>query len=141
MLLKRERYDNIPLDEWRWGPYFSSKEFRCRGTNQLILNTESMDKLWAIRKAADFPFIISSAGRTPEYNATVSSTGLDGPHTTGQAFDVVVYGVQAFWLISHAAEFGFTGIGVNQKGPYSKRFIHLDDLGANGKPRPWVWSY
>jgi hypothetical protein len=35
-----------------------------------------------------------------------------------------------------------TGIGVAQRGPHDKRFIHLDDLkNSEQNPRPWIWSY
>lgn len=140
MMIECDNYEDVAIEKWSWGPFFVPKEMRCRGTNKLILNVESMNKLWAIRNAADFPFVITSAGRSPEYNDKVSNTGLDGPHTTGQAFDIAVFGTKAFWLINNAQKFGFTGIGVKQNGPMSKRFIHLDDL-VTGKPRPWVWSY
>ena len=137
-----EHWQDFPSDDWRWGPYFGPQEFRCRGTAKLILDYGAMDKLWAIRKAADFPFIITSAGRDPQYNDRVSSTGTTGPHTTGRAFDVKVYGERALWLVANAREFGFTGVGVKQNGPWGKRFVHLDDLEPDVcGPRPWVWSY
>ena len=36
---------------------------------------------------------------------------------------------------------GMTGIGVAQRGPIERRFIHLDDMSGEDHPRPWVWSY
>ena len=43
-------------------------------------------------------------------------------------------------FITHAQEYGFTGIGVNQKG--NSRFIHLDIADhSEERPRPTVWSY
>ena len=45
-------------------------------------------------------------------------------------------------LIRIAIEAGMTGIGISQRGPHEKRFIHLDDMDNSGEhPRPWVWSY
>lgn len=128
--------------ETRW-PNFSPEELRCRGTDQLLLVPESLDRLQAIRTGLGFPFAITSAGRSPEHNAIVSEkTGRDGPHTTGRAWDIAVLGENAYRLVCAAYGHGFTGIGVKQNGPHDKRFIHLDDIGSGGRhPRPWCWSY
>ena len=90
----------------------------------------------------DRSLAVSSGYRTPDYNAAVSSTGTDGPHTTGRAVDVRVRGADALELVQIANEFGFTGIGISQRGDQASRFVHLDDL-ENGEscPRPWIWSY
>ena len=49
-------------------------------------------------------------------------------------------GTRALEIISKARDFGFTGIGVNQKG--NARFIHLDiSKDSQGRPRPHIWSY
>jgi hypothetical protein len=51
-------------------------------------------------------------------------------------------GADALELVALALAYGFTGIGVNQKGAHDGRFIHLDDLdNAPGQPRPCIWSY
>ena len=61
-------------------------------------------------------------------------------HAKGLAVDILVSGSQAYEVVSAAPSFGFTGIGVNQKG--KDRFIHLDINGdKNGKIRPYIWSY
>ena len=99
-----------------------------------------MRKVEQLRSESPFPFPVTSAYRCPEYNEKVSSTGKDGPHTTGRAMDIGVSREQAYDLIKWATIFGFTGIGINQKG--SGRFVHLDDLpNKEGQPRPTVWSY
>lgn len=103
------------------------------------MHPDFMSKLVALRTYLDFPFPVSSAFRCPEHNQRVSSTGANGPHTTGRAIDIAVRGEQAYEIVSQAARFGFTGIGVAQKG--GGRFIHLDDLEYPDAPRPWVWSY
>ncbi len=101
-----------------------------------------MEKLIALREHLDFPFIITSAYRCPEYNQKVSTTGPNGSHTTGRAIDIAVYGEQAYKLIRYAPQFKFNGIGVSQTGSHRSRFIHLDDLTrVDGYPRPWVWGY
>lgn len=85
---------------------------------------------------------VTSGYRCPDYNDRISSTGRLGPHTTGRAADLHVVGHDAYLLLSIALDAGFTGIGVSQKGAHTGRFLHLDMLDeAEGRPRPWVWSY
>ena len=120
--------------------YFTRTELQCRcGCGLERMDRDFMRKLEAMREAASFPFIVTSAYRCPEHNARVSSTGRAGPHTTGRAIDIAAQGERALWLVANAPRFGFTGIGVRQKG--SGRFIHLDDLQAPDFPRPNIWSY
>lgn len=122
--------------------FFSDRELRCKcGECDGEMDPHFMSKLVALRAYLNFPFPVSSAYRCPAYNARVSSTGENGPHTTGRAVDIRVSGEQAFQILTQAARFGFTGVGVSQKGPHGSRFIHLDDLEAPEHPRPWVWSY
>lgn len=123
--------------------FFSDKELRCPCCNQNFMDTPFMLELIRIRQIADFPFIISSAYRCPDYNAKVSTTGKHGPHTTGRAIDILVYGGRTVILLKLIlkSEF-FTGIGINQRGPHSKRFIHIDNLKvAENRSRPWLWTY
>ena len=61
-------------------------------------------------------------------------------HATGLAVDILCRGTEAYKIITNACDYGFTGIGVSQKG--DNRFIHLDiATHADGKQRPTVWSY
>lgn len=144
-LIKLDNWQDYLLAEpdWeeRW-PNFSPEELRCRGTGQLLFVPSSLDRVQAIRTGLGFSLPITSAGRAPEYNAIVSSTGTSGPHTTGHAWDFGVWGENAYRLIAAAHGHGFTGMGVKQHGPHNKRFIHLDDIKPGGSaPRPWLWSY
>ena len=62
------------------------------------------------------------------------------PLTTETLPQGTFYGQQALQVISKATDYGFTGIGINQKG--NGRFIHLDiSKDSQGRPRPHVWSY
>lgn len=126
--------------------YFKWKEFDQKGlpgSGELYMDREFVELLDELRGVCGFPFIISSAYRSPEYNNKVSSSGLKGPHTTGKAVDILVYGKQAHKLIDLATKFEFKGIGISQKGDYKTRFVHLDTLSdnENNAPRPWIWSY
>jgi len=130
---------------WDDVKFFTPDEFACKcgcGTNKMKQSfVLSLDDL---RGFCGFPLVVTSGYRCPDYNNSISSTGYEGPHTTGMAVDFGVYGEQAFILLSHARRIGITGIGVSQASslPYSKRFVHLDALSANdNRPRPWIWTY
>lgn len=121
--------------------YFSDKELACRcgkcdSSNKMDM--VFMSKLNMLRLWYGKPIILSSAYRCPEYNKQVSTTGLNGPHTTGKAVDILVSGEDAYKIVELAFDFGFTGIGIKQLGDNNKRFIHLDTVPY---PRPRIWSY
>jgi len=119
--------------------YFSYHELKCKcGCNQLGFTDDFLERLDQLREAYGKPIIISSGYRCPEYNAEVSSTGSDGPHTCC-AVDISVMGQDAHRLLSEALKMNFKGIGIKQKG--LGRFIHLDDMPDQPGPRPWIWSY
>lgn len=98
-------------------------------------------RLEDLRHAFKRPMLITSGYRCPDYNARVATSGRSGPHTTGLAVDVAVSGEDAYDLLLLALQFGFTGLGIKQRGSFSGRFIHIDDLPAFSNPRPRVWSY
>lgn len=123
--------------------YFTLEEMKCRcgkcGSDGSEMKQQFMDKLDAAREKFG-PITIASPYRCPAYNERVSTTGPNGPHTTGRASDVVVSREDAYKLLQIAYEVGFTGIGVKQTG--ISRYLHFDDLTqAEGYPRPTVWSY
>jgi zinc D-Ala-D-Ala carboxypeptidase len=123
--------------------FFSDDELMCKcGCGQALMDDAFMGKLVSLRELAGFAFHLTSAYRCPIHNHSVSSTGMDGPHTTGRAVDIALFGPQAHWVITNAGMHGMTGIGINQKGDYTSRIVHLDDLpNGSGQPRPWVWTY
>jgi uncharacterized protein YcbK (DUF882 family) len=131
------------MSEPDWDNYkdFARSEFVCScGCDRAEMSPAFMDRLQRVRSVMGEALVVSSGYRCPEYNARISSTGRNGPHTLGKAADIAVQGDKAHRLLKHAMQHGFTGIGVQQKG--DGRFLHLDTLGGeyNG-PRPWVWSY
>jgi len=118
--------------------YFKLEEFKCRcGCGTTNMNTEFIDKLDKLRDKLGFSLRVNSGYRCPQYNNRISSTGFNGPHTTGRAADLSVDRAKCYELLALAKECGFTGIGLNQKGV--GRYIHLDDLTEG--PRPNVWTY
>jgi len=136
----------MPQLEWSDIQHFSPAEFNCRCKvcvdSWRHMDMEFIYALDQLRERLKFPMIITSGYRCPAYNDVVSTTGPHGPHTTGRAADVAISGEKAFRLVQQCTLGGWmTGIGINQKGPHEKRFIHLDDLGAPDHPRPRVWTY
>ncbi|QFT56618.1 Peptidase M15 [Microbulbifer sp. THAF38] len=76
-----------------------------------------------------------------------------GDHPSGVGVDVSVYGANAhdlieslhiynWWHTQRGMARPFTAICPNQRGPYSKRFIHVGgNTDSPGRPRPWLWTY
>ena len=127
---------------WPW-PDFKPEEFACHGSGKLFIVPEALDKLQNLRTKFGKPLKLNSAYRDPAYNCQVAHTGESGPHTTGRAFDISIEGLDAFEILPLLLECGFTGIGVQQKGPPAGRYIHIDDLTSDEgfDTRPWLWSY
>ena len=122
--------------------HFSIEELTCHcGCGQMKMNHDFMEAIAGMRDEVDWPFIVSSAYRCPEYNARISKsgTGLNGPHTHGRAMDVVLFGHRAHKFGDLAYQWGMTGFGYKQHGEHSQRFIHIDDM--EHELRPNVWSY
>ena len=118
---------------WPW-PHFSYEEMADRETGLCGVDPQFMAKLERIRGRLGIPMPVTSGYRK------VGGTA----HPLGRAADIHVFGPSAFELVKIAIECGMTGIGIAQKGPTEKRFIHLDDLepsGDHGEPRPRIWSY
>lgn len=130
------------IEKWdivRW-PRFKPDEFTCRcgcGSNEM--DAQFIDKLQSIRNEINYPMLVTSGYRCPDYNQEVSSTGPHGPHTTGKACDIAIAGNYTYRLLFAAFKAGMTGIGIKQKGSIASRFIHLDTLVT--PPRPNIWSY
>ena len=127
--------------------HFLEEELRCKcGRCEFPgMDQQFMDLLEAVRTDPDWdrPMKVSSAYRCPAHNDSVSSTGFNGPHTTGKAIDIQISGAEAHLLLGVAMGYDFSGIGIAQKGPHASRFIHLDTIatGETKGPRPWIWSY
>ena len=124
---------------------FSHDELKCKcGCETNNINQYALSCLQRFRDYFGKQMILNSAYRCPDWNDEVSKTGKTGPHTTGQAFDIKIYGADAFTLQSTVGNYGFHGIGIKQKGDYSKRFIHIDTIPekeGDSTKRPWIWSY
>lgn len=119
--------------------YFTEQELSCPCCNENKFNERTLEKLNALREECDFPFVVTSAYRCEEYNR---EKGFTQTHATGRAIDIHATHERAHEIVTKARQFGFTGIGVAQKGPVKTRFIHIDDLpNSVSRPRPNIWSY
>lgn len=122
---------------WR---HFRAEEFACKHCGLNLIDHGFVTELDDLRHHLGFALPISSGYRCPDHNSKVSSTGRNGPHTTGRAADIAVSHGRAYDVLQAALMMKFTGIGIQQKG--LSRYIHLDNLpNATGQPRPTIWSY
>jgi zinc D-Ala-D-Ala carboxypeptidase len=120
--------------------HFTENELKCEcGCGRAEMDADFMVKLEQIREYWGKPMLLSSAYRCPDHNKNVSSTGENGPHTTGKAVDILCYGNDALELIDLVTDVGINGLGLSQKGSFSSRFIHIDDIETGN--RPWAWTY
>ncbi len=131
---------------WRFFSYETDPMLACpcgQCDNPQGMDSEFMRKLDNLRAKLNVPIQVNSGYRCPAHNAIVSTTGEDGPHTTGRAVDVALIGSRVWDAMPHFKGMGFYGIGLRQAGDHDARFVHLDDLEAaeTHGPRPWVWTY
>lgn len=125
------------MTDWSAYPNFSRAEFECRcGCGQADMDDDFMTRLQTLRTFLGFPFPINSGYRCTEHNRSV---GGGAAHVAGKASDIGCFGSKARQIVVSAED--FPGIGVNQKGDPSRRFIHLDTLTSRDAPRPTLWDY
>ena len=118
---------DVPERAWRW-KNFSPAEIACRGTGQLKLHPEAMDKLQALRDRLAKPLIIRSAYRSPEHNRAVGGA-TRSKHMDGTAFDIAMANHDPVAFEAAAQEVGFLGFGYYPRSG----FMHID----LGPARTW----
>ena len=124
--------------DWTQYPNFTEAEMRCKHTGKCEMHPVFMQRLQHLRTVYGAPLIVTSGYRDPSHPEEVKKTE-PGAHAMGRAVDIAIRGADAVKLLRLALEFGFTGIGISQKG--SSRFLHLDDVSDGTLPRPSIWSY
>ncbi|MBW0159605.1 YcbK family protein [Sedimentimonas flavescens] len=118
---------DVPKDAWPW-PNFSPAEIACRGTGQIKIDTEAMDRLQALRDRLGKPLILRSAYRSPEHNRAVGGAPAS-KHMEGTAFDIAMANHDPVVFEAAAREVGFLGFGFYPRSG----FIHID----LGPARSW----
>lgn len=128
---------------WHDLEFFAEPEFTCGcGCGDAPMDRVFLKTLDEIRRKFDRPMSISSGYRCKNHRIEAAKR-VPGAHNTGSASDILVTGSVAMSLLRIAITHpGITGIGVQQKGLASSRFIHLDAVPSGGHLlRPTMWSY
>tara|TARA_S200000501_G_scaffold127834_1_gene120778 strand:+ start:1199 stop:1609 length:411 start_codon:yes stop_codon:yes gene_type:complete len=133
----------VSADQWdneRW-PNFNPDEFKCQGSGELKISPVVLDFLQAYRNIKGSGVTVTSGYRSPEHNNSVSSTGLDGPHTTGLSVDISTNSSTQYQLLRFALNYNPQAMGIG----IAKTFTHIDfltiDAGDKYAIRPNVWRY
>jgi hypothetical protein len=121
-------FRDVPATLWRWSN-FSPAEIACRGTGQLKLHPEALDKLQALRDRLGKPLIIRSAYRSPAHNASLKGAAPRSKHMDGTAFDIAMGNHDPAAFEKAAREVGFLGFGSYPRSG----FMHID----LGPARSW----
>ena len=126
---------------WSTKRFFQAHEFRCRHCGIERMDETFVVRLEELRACVGKPLVVTSGYRCIDHPVEKARQGT-GVHPMGLAGDLAVYGDLAVVVIGCALRLGFRGIGISQKGPHARRFIHLDLYqGRADQPRPWIWSY
>lgn len=110
----------VPETLWRWRN-FSPAEIACRGTGQIKLHPEALDKLQALRDLLGKPLIVRSAYRSPEHNRAVGGAPRS-KHMAGIAFDIAMSNHDPARFEEAARAVGFQGFGHYPRAG----FMHID---------------
>ena len=122
------------MEKWK---NFKLDEFKCKcGCDEVKVDPAMLDLVQEARDELG-PLSITSAFRCSSHNASVSSTGANGPHTTGHALDIGVKDSRHRKQLIDFFTTKVTGLGV------AKTFIHIDNLtDEHGfEMRPNAWKY
>ena len=122
-----KHWEDFPMADWHW-PNFSPQEMACRGDDELVIDTDAMDKLQALRTKLGRPMIVNSAYRSPSYNKSIGGASRS-QHMLAKAFDVSMNNQEPASFVSAARKAGFTGFGFYRRN----NFIHID----TGPSRTW----
>ena len=121
---------------WRYFDPAIDTRLACSHCGRMEMQDSFMQKIGRIRHEVGVPLRVTSGYRCPVHNNAVSSTGENGPHTTGHAVDIAADSRLRYHLVNAALAEGITRIGI------AKTFIHLDDLTpADGVPDQVIWTY
>ena len=131
--------NGVKIAWWADVHHFSPAEFDSPdvpNSGEKYMDEIFVKKLDTLRSLLKVPLVITSGYRTPSYNKKIGGAP-QSRHLKGHAADIAIAGEDAFKLVGLAYTLGFTGIGIQQKGTWDKRFIHLDLRPTE----PRIWSY
>jgi zinc D-Ala-D-Ala carboxypeptidase len=124
-------WHDVPVHTWHW-PSFSPEEIACRGTGEILVDTEALDKLQALRNKLGRPMILNSAYRSLKHNRAVGGATAS-KHMEGIAFDCRMENHNPQEYMAAARSVGFNGIGEYP----TLGFCHID---ARKTPANWTGS-
>ena len=114
---------------------FSYDECKCSCCGLVDVSSDLLDLLQEARNELG-PLTITSFYRCPSHNDNVSSTGPNGPHTTGKSVDIHVSNSQHRKKLIDYFTNKVTGLGI------AKSFIHIDIICPEElSNRPNCWLY
>ena len=124
------------MDTWKHFSYRTDTKLACPCCGVHGMNDSFMRTLDRIRDAVG-PLTVTSGYRCPKYNSRISSTGKDGPHTTGRAVDLRATGTLKYAILKASSEQGLTRFGIGRS------FIHIDNLGLSNDKfvDRVIWGY
>lgn len=105
------------------------------GSGKTGMDETFMRRLQMLRNLYRKPLQITSGFRTAAYNKQIGGAA-NSWHLKGKAADILIAGADAYELMGLALAVGFKGVGIQQKGVWGARFIHLDL-----RDDPALWSY
>ena len=115
---------------------FTPDEVKCQHCGELKIDEELMDLVQDARETLG-PLRITSGYRCSEHNNNISSTGPNGPHTTGKSLDIAVKSSQQRKELIDYFATKVSGLGI------AKSFIHIDlltdDDGFDARPNCWTY--
>ncbi len=129
MITEKEQWN----EEWC---NFTPDEVKCQHCGELKIDEELMDLIQDARETLG-PLRITSGYRCSEHNNNISSTGPNGPHTTGKAIDIATSSSQKRKELIDYFATKVSGLGI------AKSFIHIDLLtsedGFDARPNSWIY--
>lgn len=131
MKRRYNHFDDVPPGEWRWTS-FSPREVACKGTGQLIVDEDAMNRLQALRDALGKPLLLTSAYRSPQHNRAVGGAKAS-KHMEGIAFDVRMENHDPHRFEAAARAAGFSGFGYYPRSG----FMHIDTGPKRSWGTPW----
>lgn len=130
-----KHWSEFPMSKWRW-KNFEPWEVACKDGSSgsrhksLKIDEHSMDCLQRTREFMNAPLVITSAYRTPAYNARIGGA-KKSQHIEAKAYDIVVGEHDPSKLLAAGVKAGFTSFGFYER----QGFIHMDT-----RKRPARWG-
>lgn len=126
---------SVPMEHWRW-PNFTPAELACKGTGQVMIDTDAMDKLQALRDLLGQPMHLNSAYRSKKHNKAVGGASRSY-HLLARAFDTTMENHDPVRFVELARKVGFAGVGYYPPKNGGYNFIHLDTGPKRSWGAPW----